>query len=97
MMNKTRISVKVVPGATQNTIAGWLGDTLRIRVRAAPEKGKANKAVVELLQQTFNLPKGSITIIAGHTSPRKIVELLGLSQAEVDQIINQSANNQFGK
>jgi uncharacterized protein (TIGR00251 family) len=38
--------VKVVPGSSRDQIMGWLGDPLKIKVTAPPEKGKANEAVV---------------------------------------------------
>ena len=77
-----KLKIKVVPKASKNAIAGWLGDELKIMVTAAPEKGKANKAVVEILSKALQLPKQSVKIIAGATSPRKIVELCGISKNE---------------
>tara|TARA_R110002096_G_scaffold57426_2_gene145620 strand:- start:28232 stop:28486 length:255 start_codon:yes stop_codon:yes gene_type:complete len=75
--------VKVVPGSSRSVIAGWLGDALRIRVTAPPERGKANAAVALLLDDVLGLPKGSARIVSGGTSPRKLFEIVGLSEAEV--------------
>jgi uncharacterized protein (TIGR00251 family) len=80
-----RISVKVVPGSSRDCIAGWLGDTLRVRVTAAPERGKANAAVEALLDRELGLARGSARIVAGQTSPRKIVEVIGLPRAEIER------------
>jgi uncharacterized protein YggU (UPF0235/DUF167 family) len=75
--------VKVVPGSSRACIAGWLGETLRVRVTAAPERGKANAAVEELLAGALELSRDAVRIVAGHASARKVVELSGLSEAEL--------------
>ena len=53
-----KLPIKVIPGSSRNCIAGWLGDTLRVRVTASPERGKANAAVESLLSETLGLPRG---------------------------------------
>jgi uncharacterized protein YggU (UPF0235/DUF167 family) len=80
---KTRLELKVVPGATRAGIAGWLGDTLKVRVSEPPERGKANAAVEALLAKALDLPRDRVTITAGRASARKVVEIHGLSEAEV--------------
>jgi len=71
-----RFKVKIIAGSANNIVAGMLGkDTLKIRISAAPEKGKANKELVEFLSDTFSVPRKSITIISGHTSPSKVLEI----------------------
>jgi uncharacterized protein (TIGR00251 family) len=79
-----RLSVKVVPKASRDSIAGWLGKTLKITVRAPAEAGKANAAVEEILANALAAPKCA-RIVAGRNSPRKIVEISGLSEAEIRQ------------
>lgn len=78
-----KLSVKVVPGTSQNKISGWLGDSLKVRVRAQPEKGKANKAVLELLAKELDLPVKKLSISSGHASSNKIVEIMGITDAEL--------------
>ena len=78
-----KLAVKVVPGSSQERIAGWLGDELKIRVRQVPEGGKANQAVRRLLSKTLGLPLDSIRIVAGAASPRKTIEISGLDEAAV--------------
>ncbi len=83
-----KLAVKVVPGSTQERIAGWLGDELKIRVRQVPEHGKANEAVRRLLSNTLNLPVGNIRIVSGTASSHKTIEILGLDEATVYEKIS---------
>ena len=62
-----QIDIKVVPGSSKDEISGWLGDALKLRVRAAPEKGKANKAVTALLADALNIAPTRICIERGET------------------------------
>jgi uncharacterized protein YggU (UPF0235/DUF167 family) len=48
-----------------------------VQVTAAPEKGKANTAVVEVLAEALDLPKSALRIVSGETSPLKTVEVDG--------------------
>lgn len=69
-----RLQVKVVPGAGRAGVSGWMGDRLKIRVTAPPEKGKANGAVVDLLAETLGVPRARVRIVSGASSPLKTVE-----------------------
>jgi hypothetical protein len=77
------LPVKVTPKASRDCIRGWLGDALKVAVTAAPERGRANAAVEQLLAATLSLPVGQVCVIAGHGAARKIVEITGLDEAEV--------------
>jgi uncharacterized protein (TIGR00251 family) len=83
MSESVKLRIKVVPGSSRTCIAGWLGDALRVRVTAPPEHGKANAAVEALLREALALPAGHVKVAAGHSSPRKVVEILGLAEAEI--------------
>jgi hypothetical protein len=80
---RVKLPIKVVAGSSRNGIAGWLGDTLRVRVTAPAERGKANEAVEVLLREALGFPRGGVRIVSGSSSPRKIVEITGLSESEV--------------
>ena len=77
-----KLSLKVVPGSCADEIAGWLGDSLKIRVRAPAESGKANAAVTEILAATLGVHKRAVSIFSGASSARKIVEIDDLTVAE---------------
>lgn len=80
-----RLAVKVAPKAARNALNGWMGDTLKISVTTAPEKGKANQAVIELLAEALRLPKSALAVVRGETSQQKLIEIHGLDEAEVHQ------------
>jgi uncharacterized protein len=62
---------------------GWLGDELKIRVSAPPEKGKANKMVRELIAEVLGLNPREVRITAGESSARKTVSLDGITKTEL--------------
>ena len=78
-----RLTVKVVPKSSRDELAGWIGGALKVRVTAAPERGRANAAVGALLAQALDLPPDRVQLVAGSTSPRKVFEVEGLDEAEV--------------
>ena len=80
-----KLSLKVVPGSSRNEIVGWLDDRLKIRVTAPPESGQANATVIKILSLKLNIPKSSIIIISGGTTPRKIIEIGGLLEGEIKE------------
>lgn len=88
--------VKVAAGASHDAIDGWLGDTLKVRVTAPPERGKANAAVERLLADHLAIPKSRATIVSGHTSTRKVVELASVSESEVLRTFRKVSNREHG-
>ncbi|MSR18726.1 MAG: excinuclease ABC subunit UvrC [Phycisphaerales bacterium] len=83
------VRVKVVPRASRNEIAGFLGDCLKVRVSAAPEDGKANVAVALLLAQTFAVSVTMVTLQSGATQARKVFKVIGLTAAKCAQVEKQ--------
>jgi hypothetical protein len=72
-----RLSVKVVPKSSRNEITGQQPDgTLRIKVAAAPEKGKANAELCAFLAKEFGVGRSRVEVVAGHTSQHKQVVIL---------------------
>lgn len=78
-----KLSLKVVPGASRSGIAGWLGESLKIRVTVPAESGKANRAVIKVLADALEIPRSDIDIVSGSANPRKMIEINGLSDAEL--------------
>ncbi len=78
-----RLKVNTVPGAKADEVAGWHGDALRVRVRARPEKGRANDALLKLLARHLGVTPAALVIAHGAKSPHKLLEVDGLSEDEL--------------
>lgn len=70
-----RIYLSVVANSSQRKIEKMANGNYKINLKAVPEKGKANKELLGLLADYFEVPKNQIKIIGGKTSSRKIVEI----------------------
>lgn len=69
------IMVKVVPNAQKNELIEFVDSVLKVRVKAPPDKGKANEELIEFLSQEFSIPKSKIQILSGHSSRLKKIEI----------------------
>jgi len=76
------LSVKLQPRASASEIGEPLGNELRIRVTAPPVDDAANEALVRLLVDRLDCPRGKVELVRGHTSRHKLVKLHGLSLPE---------------
>jgi uncharacterized protein len=83
-------NIKVVPGSSKTLIAGLYNGMIKVRLAAAPEKGKANQALIELLAENFKIPKNSIVILSGLTS--KIKQVAVTSSPQVRNVILSIGN-----
>jgi uncharacterized protein len=81
----TRLRLRVSPGATRPGVVGRHGDGWKIRVAEAPERGRANDAVLALLARTLRVPRASLTLVSGHGARDKVVELDGIEPGEVER------------
>ena len=66
-------------------MVGRHGDAWKVRVVAAPERGRANESVVALLADTLGLKRRDVTIVNGTSSRNKTVELVGLTRDEAER------------
>jgi uncharacterized protein len=79
-----RIPVTVQPKSRVNEIrASRAEGTVRIRVTAPPEDGRANRAVLDLLRERLHLPRSAIRIAGGPASRKKWIEIDGVEEAEL--------------
>ena len=75
------LSVRVTPKSASDRIDGVIdtgaGPALRVRVMAAPDRGKANAAVTETIAGWLALPKSRLSIVGGGASRSKTVAISG--------------------
>ncbi len=82
-------TAKIVPGSSSPTkICGLLDGMLKIKVAAAPEKGKANQCLVKFLAEMLDVKKNSIQIISGQTNPIKQIQISEISIEAVKKKLN---------
>ncbi len=73
------LRLTVVPGASRTEVVGLHGDRLKLRVAAAPEKGAANRKLLEFLAKSLGLPKKAVRLSGGAHNREKVVEVLDTS------------------
>ena len=78
-------ALRVHPRARKNAITGATGDALKLAITAPPVEGKANQACIEFLAEFLNVPRSSVTIVAGQTSRNKVVRIAGCTAAQVEE------------
>lgn len=77
------LPVKARAGARRNEIRDVQNGMLRVSVTQAPEKGKANKAIIALLAQELSLRKSQIELVSGDTSSQKRFLVTAVSRGEL--------------
>ncbi len=92
-MRNVRLNVRLTPKASRDAIQGWTQDAagnpvLKASVTAVPEKGKANKALIELLAGEFDIPKSTIEIVRGETDRNKQLIIKEVPEEAVSRILS---------
>ncbi|MFV0322107.1 MAG: DUF167 family protein [Alphaproteobacteria bacterium] len=87
--NQTLLHIRLTPNANTEDIVGIEADEygqqfLKIRIRAVPEKGKANKALIAYIAKKTRIPKSKISLISGDTQRKKVLKI-DLPFAEAQQ------------
>ena len=82
-----RFRVRLTPRARGDAIVAWEEGSgepvLRVRVSAPALEGRANRALVRLLAKALTVPSRDVAVVQGATSRDKLIEVRGLSTAEV--------------
>src|ERR1043166_1312519 len=88
-----KIQIKAVPGSSRNCVPGRLGRTPKVRVTGPAGRGKANDAIEAVVAEALGIPQASVRVVTGTTSPRKVLEIAGLSESEVHRRLSAAITN----
>ena len=86
-------TVRVQPRAKRNAIVAEMGDALKIALTAPPVEGKANQACIAFLAEVLDVPRSSVTIAAGESSRNKLIRVSGITAAQVELRLRESASD----
>jgi uncharacterized protein (TIGR00251 family) len=89
--SNTCLRLRVVPSARRPGVAGRHGDAWKVRVAQAPEQGKANGAVLDLLSDALRVPRRQLEIVRGAAARDKVVAVTGLTVAEAEELLAHAA------
>jgi len=79
-------TAKIVPGSSKTCFSGLLDGMVKIKVAAAPEKGKANQCLIVFLAKRLGVKKNAVSILSGHANPVKQVQIAGIA---IDTLLNE--------
>jgi len=85
----TILPVRAQPGSRRNEIRGGQDGALKVCVTQSPEKGKANKAIVELLSKSLGVKKSQLELLSGETSHHKKFLVREVASDELNRRISQ--------
>jgi len=77
------LPVRAQPGARRNALRGEQEGQLKVAVTQVAEKGKANRAIIEVLARKLDVRKSQVELLSGETSSRKRFLVRGISPAEL--------------
>ena len=84
------IRIRALPGSPRSQIQGLYGDALKVAVQARPEKGKANKAILDVLAKSLRLRPAQLSLRSGEKTRDKRVAVIGVSCEELETRIRDA-------
>jgi uncharacterized protein (TIGR00251 family) len=87
-----RFAVRLTPRGGRDAVEGWTPDVdgrrvLKVRVAAPPVDGQANVGLIRLIAKTLGVARSSVTIASGEGARVKMLEVEGLSEAELAALL----------
>jgi uncharacterized protein len=85
------LPVKAKAAARTNDLHGVHDGALKVTVTQAPERGKANRAIIDLLADRLHLRKSQIELLTGETAPQKRFLIRAISPEELQSRLAATA------
>jgi uncharacterized protein len=92
------VQIRLTPGARRAGFGGLMDVgggkmALKFSVQAPPEDGKANRALLDLLAEEWDLPKGALSLLSGETNRQKLVLAAGDGEKLIARLKNWTLSN----
>jgi uncharacterized protein len=78
-------------------IVGRYGDAWKVRVSAAPERGKANEAVLDQLAAALDIARADVELVGGHRSRDKVVVVRRLTEPDAESRLEAASPHGGGR
>ena len=80
------ITIQTTPNAPRSEIVGWMGDRLKVKVKAPAVEGKANAELVRFLAERFGVRPNAVVLVRGDTARLKVVRVEGIDEADLQRV-----------
>ena len=80
------LTIQTTPNAPRNEIVGWLGDRLKVKVKAPAVEGKANAELIRFLADRLGVRPNTVTLVRGDTARLKVVRIEGLEASDLQRL-----------
>ena len=70
-----RLHIKVKPNSKKDEVTREADGSIKVRIKAPPIEGKANKYLTAFLADYFGVSKSKVTLLKGETNQFKTIEI----------------------
>jgi len=85
------LSVQISANARRSEIVGWVGDRLKIRIKAPAVDGKANAELLRFLSEILDVRQNCVNILRGDTAKLKLISIEGVEPSVLHEKFGQKA------
>jgi uncharacterized protein (TIGR00251 family) len=81
------LNLQTTPNAPRSEMVGWLGERLKVKVKAPAVEGKANAELLRFLAGHFGVRPNAVTLVRGETARLKTVRIEGIDEADRERYL----------